>query len=87
MISVIPVDNDKKCECELIKEFKSEFDWRKDVGNEYFEGNERDMISVFNDYCSDHLSNKDENIAIDYHWQIEDSRLNAERNQRRFKKY
>ncbi|GMO12797.1 MAG: hypothetical protein Ta2E_01480 [Mycoplasmoidaceae bacterium] len=33
-----PVDNDKRCERELIKEFKSEFDWRNDIGNEYFEG-------------------------------------------------
>jgi hypothetical protein len=44
------------------------------------------MISVFNDYCSEHLPDKDEDIDIDYHWQIEDSRLNSERNQRRFKK-
>jgi hypothetical protein len=64
---VIPVGNDKKCERELIKEFKSEFDWRKDVGNDYFEGNGRDIISVFNDYCSDHLPNKDEDIDMDYH--------------------
>jgi hypothetical protein len=45
------------------------------------------MISVFNDYCSEHLLNKDENIDMEYHWEIEDSRLNAERNQRRFQKY
>jgi hypothetical protein len=45
------------------------------------------MILVFNDYCSDHLPNPDENIDMDYHWQIEDQRLTAERNQRRCKKY
>jgi hypothetical protein len=43
------------------------------------------MISVLNDYCSDHLPNKDEEIDMDYHWQIEDQRLPAERNQRQFK--
>jgi hypothetical protein len=87
IIYVTSAENDTKCKRELVKEFKSEFDWRNDVGNEYFEGNERDMISVFNHYCTDHLPNKDEDINIDYHWQIEDSRLNTERNQRRFKKY
>jgi hypothetical protein len=64
IISVIPVNNDKKCERELIKEFKSEFDWRKDVGNEHFEDNERHMISVFNDYWRNQLTNKEENIDM-----------------------
>jgi hypothetical protein len=86
IISVCPVDNDKKCERELIREFKSEFDFRNDVGNEYFEGNERDMISIFNDDCSEHLSNRDEEVDIDYHWQVENKRMVAERNHRRFKK-
>jgi hypothetical protein len=45
------------------------------------------MISVFNDYCSDHLSNRDEEIDMEYHWQIEDQRLTAERNQKLCKKY
>jgi hypothetical protein len=45
------------------------------------------MISSFNDYCSDHLSNKEEEIDMDYHWQIEDQRLAAEHSQRQFKKY
>jgi hypothetical protein len=86
IISVCPVDNDKKCEPELIKEFKSEFDFRNDIENEYFEGNERDMILVFNDYCSEHLPNKDEELDMDYDWQEENKRMVAERNQRRFKK-
>jgi hypothetical protein len=47
ILSVCPVDNDKKCERELIKEFKSEFEFRNDIGYEYFEGDERDMKSVF----------------------------------------
>jgi hypothetical protein len=41
MISVRPVDNDKKCERELIKEFKSEFEFINNIGNEFFEGDER----------------------------------------------
>jgi hypothetical protein len=45
------------------------------------------MIYVFNHYCSDYLPNKDEDIDMDYHWNKDDSRLNTERNQRRFKKY
>jgi hypothetical protein len=44
------------------------------------------MISVFNDYCSEHLPNRDEEVDIDYHWQVENKRMIAERNQRRFKK-
>jgi hypothetical protein len=45
------------------------------------------MISSFNYYSSDNLSNKEEEIDMDYHWQIEDQRSAAERSQRRFKKY
>jgi hypothetical protein len=86
IISVCAVDNDKKCECELIKEFKSEFDFRNNLGYEYFKENERDLISVFNDFCSEHLPHKDEEVDMDYHWQIENKRITAERNQRRFKK-
>jgi hypothetical protein len=87
IISVCPIDNEKKCERELIREYKYEFEFRSEIGSEYFEGNERDMISVFNDHCSDHLPNKDEEIDMDYHWQVEDERLAAECNQRRFNRY
>jgi hypothetical protein len=38
--------------------------------NEFFECNERYTISVFNDSCSDHLPNRDEEIDMTYHWQI-----------------
>jgi hypothetical protein len=62
----------------LIGEFKSEFSFRNDIGNEYFEGNERDMISVFNDDCSNNLPNRDEEIYIIYHRQLEDPRIAAE---------
>jgi hypothetical protein len=44
------------------------------------------MISVFHDYCSEHLPNKDEEVDMDYYWQVENKRIIAERNQRRFKK-
>jgi hypothetical protein len=86
IISVCPVDNEKRCERELIKEFKSEFDYRNDIGLEYFEDNERDMRGYFHDYCSDPLPNREDEIDIDYHWEIEKNRLNNERNQKRFKK-
>jgi hypothetical protein len=33
------------------------------------------MISVVNDYCSDHFPNRDKEIDIDYHCQIEDHGL------------
>jgi hypothetical protein len=39
------------------------------------------MISVFTDYVSEHLSNREEEVDIDYHWDIEDRRIKAERNQ------
>ncbi|GMO12430.1 MAG: hypothetical protein Ta2E_00340 [Mycoplasmoidaceae bacterium] len=87
IISVVPVDNFKLCERELIKEIKPEIDWRNDIGNEYFEGNERDMISVFHDYYSEHLPHSEEEADSDYHWQIKSQRLLAERNQRRFLKW
>ncbi len=57
IISVCSIDNQKKWEGELIREFKSEFEFRNFIFNKYFEGNETDMISVFNDYCPDHLPN------------------------------
>jgi hypothetical protein len=44
IIDVFKVDNNKKCEREFIKEFKSDFELRNDIGREYFEGDERDMI-------------------------------------------
>jgi hypothetical protein len=44
-----------------------EFEFMNDIYNKYFEGNERDMISIFNDYCSDHLPNRDEEIEMDYY--------------------
>jgi hypothetical protein len=40
--SVSPVDNDKKCERKLIREFKKEFEFRNDIGYKYFEGDERE---------------------------------------------
>jgi hypothetical protein len=87
IISVCPIDYGKKCECELIREFKSEFNFRSDIENENFKGNEKDMISVFNGYCSEYLPNRDEVIDMDYFRQIEDRKLVAEPNQRRYKKY
>jgi hypothetical protein len=74
VISICLVDNEKKCERELIRELKSEFELRCDMGNEYFDGNEMYTISVFNDSCSDHLPNRDEEIDMIYHWQIKDQR-------------
>jgi hypothetical protein len=85
IISVIPVDYDKKCERELIRQFKEEFEFRNDIGNEYFEGDEREMISVFNDYVSDHLPNTREEVDMDYHWDVEDQRIKTERNQMVYK--
>jgi hypothetical protein len=32
--AVSPIDNDKKCERELIKEFKNEFEFRNDIGHD-----------------------------------------------------
>jgi hypothetical protein len=58
IISSCPIDNKNKCESELIREFKSEFEFENNISNEYIEGNGRDMISVFNDYCSDHFQIK-----------------------------
>ena len=85
IIAVGPVDNDKTCERELIREFKNEFEFRNDIGNEYFEGDEREMISVFNDYVSEHLPNTREEVDMSYNWDIEDQRIKAERNQMRYK--
>jgi hypothetical protein len=67
VISICPIDNEKKCKRELIRELKSEFELRCDMGNEYFECNERYTISVFNDSYSDHLPNRDEEIDMTYH--------------------
>jgi hypothetical protein len=36
IISVSPEDDDRKCERELIREFKDEFEFRNDIGHEYF---------------------------------------------------
>jgi hypothetical protein len=44
------------------------------------------MISVFNDYVSEHLPNVREDVDMDYQWGIEDRRMAAERNQMRYKK-
>jgi hypothetical protein len=44
------------------------------------------MIYEFNDYCSGHLPNRDEEVDMDYHLDTENRRMTAERNQRRFKK-
>jgi hypothetical protein len=44
------------------------------------------MISVFNDYVSENLPNREEEVDMDYHWEIEDQRMKAERNQMSYKK-
>jgi hypothetical protein len=67
IIAVSPIEDDRKCERELIREFKNEFEFRNDIGHEYFEGDEREMISVFNDYVSEHLPDTRENVNMDYH--------------------
>jgi hypothetical protein len=83
IICATSVFNDRKCERELRKEFKSEFEFINDIGNEYFEGDEPDMIYVFNYYVSEHLPNREEDVDIDYHQEIKDQRIKAERNQMR----
>jgi hypothetical protein len=87
IISLCPIDKEKQCEHEVIPECNSEFQFRNDIGNSYFEGNERDIISVFTHSCSDNFPNRDEEIDMDYHWQIDDQRLATERNQRRFQNF
>jgi hypothetical protein len=67
MICATPVDNDKICERDLIREFKNEFEFRNDIGHEYFEGDEREIISFFNDYVSEPLPNTREEVDMDYH--------------------
>jgi hypothetical protein len=84
IISVCPVDNDIKCDRKLIKEFKFEF--KNDIDQEYFEVDRRNIIYVFNDYVSEHLPNREEEVDMDYHWENEDQRMKAERNQIRYKK-
>jgi hypothetical protein len=86
IICVCPVDNDKNCEREFIKEFKNEFEFRNDIGHEYFKGDVRDMISIFNDYVSEHLPNTREDVDMNYHWKIEDQRMNTEKDQMSYKK-
>jgi hypothetical protein len=44
------------------------------------------MISVFNDYLSEHLPNTRGDVDMEYHWDAEDRRIKAERNQMRYKK-
>jgi hypothetical protein len=85
IIAVSPIDDDRKCERELIREFKKEFEFRNDIGHEYFEGDEREMISVFNDYVSEHLPNTKDDVDMDYHWNLEDQRIKTERNQMVYK--
>jgi hypothetical protein len=43
------------------------------------------MISVFNDYVSEHLPDAREEVDMDYHWNLEDQRLKVERNQMVYK--
>jgi hypothetical protein len=33
------------------------------------------MVNVFQDYCTDHLRDKNEDIDEDWRWQIEDEKL------------
>jgi hypothetical protein len=48
-MSFRPFNNEKKCERELIDEFQFEFEFRNDIGNEYFKGNKSKVISIIND--------------------------------------
>jgi hypothetical protein len=86
IICATPVDNDKGCVRDLIRPFKDEVDFRNDIGNEYFEGDERETISVFNDYVSGHLPDTREEVEMNEHWYNEDQRIKADRNQMRYKK-
>jgi hypothetical protein len=65
IIYVCPIDNDKTCGHKLIYKFKSEFDWCNYAEREYFARDERDTIPAFNDYCSNHLLNRDEEVDMD----------------------
>jgi hypothetical protein len=47
IISVCPIGNEKKYQRELIKEVKSEFEFRSAIGNSPFYDNEREIISIF----------------------------------------
>jgi hypothetical protein len=78
---VSPIEVERKCEKELIREFKNEFEFRNGLGHKYFEGDEREMISVVNDYVSEHLRDTREDICMDYHLNLEDQRIKTERNQ------
>jgi hypothetical protein len=39
------------------------------------------MISVVNDYLSEHLPDTREEVDMNYHWNLEDQRIKVERNQ------
>jgi hypothetical protein len=67
IIAMSPIDDDRKCERELIRELKDEFEFRNDIGHEYFQGDEREMISIFNDYVSEHLPDTREDVDMDSH--------------------
>jgi hypothetical protein len=43
------------------------------------------MISVFNDYVSEHLPDTREEVDMNFHWNLEDQRLKVERNQMVYK--
>jgi hypothetical protein len=81
IIAVSSIDDARKCERELIRKFKDKFEFRNDIGHEYFQGDELEMISVFNDYDSEHLLDTREEANMDYHWNIEYQRIKKERNQ------
>jgi hypothetical protein len=65
IIYVCSIDNYKTCRHKLIYQFKSEFGWCNNAEREYFVRDERDMVSALNDYCSDHLLNRDEKVDMD----------------------
>jgi hypothetical protein len=82
IISVCPIDIEKKSAVELISEINSEFEFRMILTMNFFDGNKRDIIWAFNGYSPGHLPNLDEEIDMDHHWQIENRWLVAMRNQR-----
>jgi hypothetical protein len=43
------------------------------------------MISAFNDYVSEHFPDTREELDMDFHWNLEDQRMNTERNQMIYK--
>lgn len=52
IITVVTVSNCHIIEKDLIKTFKSKFKWRNDIGNEYFEGDQLDMMNEIFKYAS-----------------------------------